>query len=67
MIEERRYCVDILMQARAVHAGLRRVERNILGAYLRTCVQSAFCGGSIEERQQKIDELLSLFDYDQAR
>ena len=66
MIEERRYCIDILTQTRAAHAAIRRVERNILESHLRTCVQSAMCGGSSEEREQKVQEVLRLFDCDQG-
>ena len=66
MIEERRYCVDILTQTRAAHAAMRRVERNILEAHLRTCVRSAMCSESSEEREQKVQEVLRLFDCDEG-
>lgn len=67
MVEDRRYCVDILIQIRAVHAALRRVERNILESYLETCVQRAFTGGSEQEREQKIEEILTLFDWEHGK
>ena len=67
MVVEGRYCVDILTQCRAVHAALRRVEREILQSYLQTCVQDAFSDGSPEERAQKIAEILSLFDWENGK
>ena len=67
MIVEGRYCVDILTQTRAVHAALRRVERNILSSYLNTCVSDAFAGGTAEERAEKVAEILTLFDWENGK
>jgi DNA-binding FrmR family transcriptional regulator len=67
MVVERRYCVDILTQIRAVHAALRRVERNVLQSYLDTCVQQAFTEGSGEDREEKIREILTLFDWENGK
>ena len=67
MIVEGRYCIDILTQTRAVHAAVRRVERNILATYLNTCARSAFEAGSEEEREQKVSEILALFDWENGR
>lgn len=67
MIVERRYCVDILIQIRAVHAALRRVERNVLESYLETCVQQTFSDGSTADREQKVREILSLFDWENGK
>ena len=60
MIEERRYCPDILTQMRAVRSALRSVEANILERHLQHCVAAAF--GSEEERRKKIAELKELFN-----
>lgn len=67
MINDGRYCIDILTQTRAVHAALRRVERNILATYLNTCARAAFEAGSEDERRQKVDEILALFDWENGR
>lgn len=67
MVIEGRYCVDILTQTRAVHAAIRRVERNILSAYLTTCVTDAFSDGTPEERAEKVAEILTLFDWENGR
>jgi DNA-binding FrmR family transcriptional regulator len=67
MIEDGRYCIDILTQTRAVHAALRRVERNVLSAYLNTCARSAFEAGDEEARREKVEEILTLFDWENGK
>src|SRR5687768_3147085 len=67
MVVEGRYCVDILTQVRAVHSALRRVERNILKSYLETCVQQTFSEGASSEREEKVRELLTLFDWENGK
>lgn len=60
MIEEERYCVDILVQLRAVRAALKRVEGNILSGHMQHCVVQAL--GESREARAKVDELLKLFE-----
>jgi CsoR family transcriptional regulator, copper-sensing transcriptional repressor len=62
MIEEERYCIDVLTQIRAVRAALDKVEQETLGDHLQHCVADAFNGGSERERRTKIDELLEVLD-----
>jgi DNA-binding FrmR family transcriptional regulator len=62
MVDEDRYCIDILTQIRAVRAALEKVEQELLGNHLRHCVAQAFDGGSQRERQSKIDELVKVLD-----
>lgn len=62
MIDEDRYCIDILTQIRAIKAALNRVEQEILRDHLKHCVSDAFHGGSDKERQNKIDELIELLE-----
>ncbi len=62
MIEEDRYCIDVLTQIRAVRAALNKVEQQTLGDHLQHCVAHAFHAGSAAERQTKIDELLEVLD-----
>lgn len=59
MVEEERYCVDILTQIRAVQAALRRVELNILERHVHHCVQDAARTGDAEA-EAKLDELFGL-------
>ena len=67
MVVDGRYCMDVLIQVRAVHAALRRVERYILKSYLETCVQQTFSEGAAPEREEKIAELLALFDWENGK
>lgn len=62
MIEEDRYCIDVLTQIRAVRAALDKVEQETLSDHLRHCVAHAFHAGSARDRQTKIDELLEVLD-----
>ncbi len=57
MVEEDRYCVDILRQLQACQAILRRAQREILEAHLRSCVCQAF---SEDEGHEKIEEIIGL-------
>ena len=57
MVEEDRYCIDVSQQVMATGAILSRVNREILEAHLRHCVQEA---ASASEREEKIDELVDL-------
>lgn len=59
MVEEGRYCPDILIQLKAIRSAIRAVESNILTKHLQHCVASSF---SEAERDEKIKELKSLFD-----
>lgn len=61
MIEERRYCPDILTQLRAIRAAIRTVEANILETHLGHCVAEAMSHGSKKEKDQKIAELKDIF------
>ena len=59
MVEDDRYCVDILRQTYAVERALQKVEAAILQNHLRTCVPTAVRDG----REQEItDELFELFE-----
>lgn len=59
MVEEDRYCVDISQQVMATEALLNRVNREILAAHLRGCVQQAV---TAEDREKKVEELVSTLD-----
>lgn len=60
MIEERRYCPDILTQTRAASAALRGIEITILETHLGHCVKDAFESKSLNESSKKINELVEL-------
>lgn len=60
MIEDGKYCIDILNQINAVKGALGRVEEKILKKHFQHCVTDAIKGVSESERQQKLDEVLKL-------
>ena len=60
MISERRYCVDILTQLRALEGAVQQVEKNILEEHLNHCVQQAITQSDPEAAQQKIQEIVQL-------
>ena len=62
MIEEKRYCVDILTQIRSVIGALHRVEGEIFRKHLDGCVIRALKGVSEAEKQKKIGEVIELLD-----
>lgn len=57
MIDEDRYCVDILVQLRAVHAALRKVEEQILRSHVEHCVAGALLAKDPAAGREKLDEL----------
>ncbi len=61
MIEEKRYCTDILNQTKAVRAALKALEVSILEKHLGHCVAGAFESKSKAESQKKMNELLEFF------
>jgi len=60
MIEEKRYCVDILTQIQSILGALSRVENEIFRKHIAGCVVNALKGKSETEKQKKIDEVVTL-------
>lgn len=60
MIEEERYCIDIVTQISAVRAALRRVEEEVLQEHIAHCVEHAIQSGDANDQREKIAELMEL-------
>ena len=60
MVEEDRYCVDILTQTQAIRAALAKVEAELLRDHIGHCVHAAFASGDAGEQRKKTDELIEL-------
>jgi CsoR family transcriptional regulator, copper-sensing transcriptional repressor len=60
MIEEDRYCIDVLTQIRAVRAALRGVEDAVLKDHVEHCVEGAIASGDGAEQRLKVQELLTV-------
>jgi DNA-binding FrmR family transcriptional regulator len=60
MVEDDRYCADILMQISSVQEALRAVGRELMRNHLRHCAADAIRKGSPEQAEAMYDELLEL-------
>ena len=60
MIEDQRYCIDILTQIHAVKAALAKVESEVLKGHVDTCVEDAIESGDAAEQRQKFAELVDV-------
>jgi DNA-binding FrmR family transcriptional regulator len=60
MVDEDRYCIDIVTQIAAVRAALRRVEEEILRDHVGHCVEHAIASGNKAEQRKKIEELMAV-------
>ncbi len=60
MIEERRYCIDIVSQIRAPIAALRQVEKNVLEKHLQHCLKEAMENQDPFEMQEKVKEIMQV-------
>ena len=58
MVEEDRYCIDVLTQIAAVRAALHKVEEQVLRDHVSHCVAMAFSSGNAAEQRRKVDELV---------
>lgn len=60
MVEEDRYCIDVITQVQAVRAALKRVEEEVLKDHVGHCVEHAIQSGDAKEQRQKIAELMDV-------
>lgn len=65
MIDEDRYCIDVVTQLAAVRAALRRVEEEILHDHVSHCVEEAIASGDREAQRNKISELMDVLSRSQ--
>ena len=60
MVEEQRYCIDILTQIKAVRSALSAVEQNIVEQHLNHCVHKAIASKNREESEEMLQEIKEL-------
>jgi len=60
MLEEERYCMDILHQISAIKAALGKVEDQILANHAASCVEAAIASGDADDQREKFSELVDL-------
>lgn len=61
MVEEDRYCVDVLLQIVSAQAALGEAGKLVLRSHIETCVTAVLADGKPIERKQKLDELMQVF------
>ena len=60
MVEEDRYCIDVITQISAVRAALRRVGEEILRDHVAHCVEGAIASGNRADQRRKVAELMDV-------
>jgi CsoR family transcriptional regulator, copper-sensing transcriptional repressor len=60
MVEDGRYCIDIVTQISAVRAALRRAEEEILRDHVSHCVEHAITSGNRQDQRKKIAEIIEV-------
>jgi DNA-binding FrmR family transcriptional regulator len=61
MIEEDKYCVDVMLQLSAVQGALEQVSKLLMHRHIESCVMDSIKAGSERERARKIEELIGVF------
>lgn len=62
MVEEDRYCIDVMTQLQAVRAALAKVETEMLRDHLGHCIEGAIVSGDKDQQRQKASELIQLLE-----
>ena len=60
MVEDDRYCIDVVTQIAAVRAALRSVEEEILKDHVAHCVEHAIASGNKADQRRKVAELIDV-------
>ncbi len=60
MVDEDRYCIDVITQIQAVRAALKRVEEEVLRDHVAHCVEHAIQSGDAREQRKKVAEIMDV-------
>jgi DNA-binding FrmR family transcriptional regulator len=60
MVEDDRYCIDVVTQISAVRAALRKLEEEVLRDHVAHCVEHAIASGDRKEQRAKVAELMDV-------
>ena len=60
MVEDDRYCIDVVTQIGTVRAALRKVEEEVLRDHVAHCVEGAIASGNRADQREKIAELMAV-------
>ena len=62
MVEDDKYCIDVIRQVQAVQAGLNKVTTMILEEHLHSCLITAVRGDDPPDRERVLEEIADIFD-----
>ena len=62
MVEDDKYCIDVIQQIQAVQAALNKISAIILDTHLKTCVTTAIQGADADERARVLREITNIFE-----
>jgi DNA-binding FrmR family transcriptional regulator len=62
MLEDEKYCIDIIKQIQAVQAALNKVSTLILDNHLQSCLTTAARGDDVDERERVLSEIAEVFE-----
>lgn len=60
MIEDNRYCIDILSQLKAIRGAVLRVQKDVLQTHMQNCVKQAIQSKDHQDTDRKIQEILKV-------
>ena len=60
MVDDERYCVDVVRQVQAARSALSSLETLIIEDHVETCVQASLESGSFDARKERVTELVSI-------
>ena len=61
MVEEDRYCIDVLLQLQAAQSAMTQVARIVFESHMHSCVRAALESDDADEAHEKVDEVLDMF------
>lgn len=60
MVDDDRYCIDVITQVQAITAALKKVEDEILRDHVSHCIEHAIVSGDKKAQRDKVEELLTV-------
>lgn len=62
MLEEDKYCIDVIRQIQAVQAALNKISANLLDGHLNSCLLTAIQGEDPTDRTRVLNEIIEVFE-----
>jgi len=62
MLEEDKYCIDVIRQIQAVQSALNKISANLLDGHLNSCLLTAIQGEDPNDRTRVLNEIIEVFE-----